>query len=87
MNSQKTIWVMCGGVSTEHEISLLSAKKVAEALYPLQYKIAVVFISKQGQWFYCEDAKAFIDESTEDLQTNHPLFSQLNISRSIIIFI
>jgi D-alanine-D-alanine ligase len=39
-----------GGRSGEHEISLRSAKSIADALDPLRYEVAHYFISKEGKW-------------------------------------
>lgn len=43
------IYVLCGGVSVEHEISLLSAKNIINVLYE-DYDIYPVFINKDGSW-------------------------------------
>lgn len=47
---KKTVAVIYGGRSGEHEISLRSAKSVMEALDPERYKILQFFISKEGRW-------------------------------------
>ena len=49
------IWVICGGVSSEHEISILSAKNVTRVLKQEGYCLHVVMISKQGFWYYLSE--------------------------------
>lgn len=55
MTSLLSILVLCGGQSTEHDISLLSAKNVIERLDPQKYKVSVVKISQEGAWYYFEN--------------------------------
>jgi D-alanine-D-alanine ligase len=42
--------VLAGGRSSEHEISVASARSVVEALDPSRYETVVVAIDKQGRW-------------------------------------
>jgi D-alanine-D-alanine ligase len=42
--------VLAGGRSSEHEISLASARSVLESLDPAQYEIATVAIGRDGRW-------------------------------------
>src|SRR3954466_15097873 len=42
--------VLFGGRSAEHEISLLSARFVVEALDPERFEAVLVGIDKQGRW-------------------------------------
>jgi D-alanine-D-alanine ligase len=55
----KTIWVICGGVSPEHDISILSAKNIVKTLLASDYSLGVVYIDRVGRWFYC-DAQDFL---------------------------
>lgn len=48
--------LLFGGKSTEHEVSLQSAKNVFEAMDKTRYEVILVGIDKQGQWFRCEAA-------------------------------
>ncbi len=45
--------VLFGGVSSEHEISLLSAASVLEGLSGDRYDILPVGITRAGEWYYC----------------------------------
>ncbi len=49
---KKKIGVLFGGVSSEHEISLLSAAAVLENINPEQYEVHRVGITKTGDWYY-----------------------------------
>lgn len=48
--TQKRVLLLYGGRSGEHEISLLSARFVLEALDPERYEPVLVGIDKQGRW-------------------------------------
>jgi D-alanine-D-alanine ligase len=51
----KTVMLLCGGVSCEHEISLLSVQAIHGHLNPDLYAPLLVGISKQGKWLYFAD--------------------------------
>ena len=53
------IWVICGGVSAEHEISILSAQNVVRVLREEGFILHVVIISKQGMWYYLDNNMDF----------------------------
>ena len=46
--------IIHGGISTEHEVSEMSAKSVIENLNKDKYEIHNIFINKYGKWFECE---------------------------------
>lgn len=48
--SRKTIAVLFGGVSVEHEVSLVSSKFIVSNLDPSKFSLLPVFISKDGRW-------------------------------------
>ena len=47
---KKTVAVLYGGRSGEHEVSLRSAESVMNALDPERYKVLKFFISQDGRW-------------------------------------
>ncbi len=49
--SKKTIAVMFGGRSTEHEISVITALQIIEALDIVKFKPIPVYISPAGKWY------------------------------------
>lgn len=48
--SRVRVLVLAGGRSSEHEISLASARSVAAALDPARYEVATVEIGRDGRW-------------------------------------
>ena len=51
----KTVLVLFGGQSSEHDISCISACTVIRALDRTKYDPVLVGITKQGKWIYTED--------------------------------
>lgn len=50
MNSKRTVAVIFGGQSSEHEVSRTSAVLMLHALDPEKYQVLPVGITKKGQW-------------------------------------
>ena len=50
MSRRLRVAVLAGGRSSEHEISLASARSVLEALDPDRYEAAVIEIGRDGRW-------------------------------------
>ncbi len=50
MGERLRVAVLAGGRSSEHEISLASARSVLEALDPAQYDVVTVAIGRDGRW-------------------------------------
>lgn len=55
MNKKIRVGILFGGKSAEHEISLLSAKSVIEAIDKNKYEVLLIGINKSGEWFLHED--------------------------------
>lgn len=55
MNKKIRVGILFGGKSAEHEISLLSAKSVVEAIDKNKYEVVLIGIDKSGEWFLHED--------------------------------
>lgn len=49
------VGILFGGRSAEHEVSLLSAKSVVEAINKNKYDIVLIGINKTGEWFLHDD--------------------------------
>jgi len=49
------VGVLFGGKSAEHEISLLSAKNIVEAMDKEKYEVVLIGINKSGEWFLHAD--------------------------------
>ncbi|HRU28713.1 MAG TPA: D-alanine--D-alanine ligase family protein [Treponema sp.] len=55
--SKKTVAVIYGGRSGEHEVSLISAASVVRNLDKEQYKVLLIGIDKQGVWYLQNEAE------------------------------
>src|SRR5947208_188987 len=65
------VGVLFGGKSAEHEISLLSAKSVIEAMDKNKYEVVLIGINKSGEWFLHEDLNQCL------MHVNNPKLIQL----------
>lgn len=50
------VGVLFGGSSSEHEVSLMSARSVLGAIDPEKYEVVQIGITKQGRWLVASDA-------------------------------
>lgn len=69
MDTFKNIALIFGGRSTEHEISILSAKNIYNAMDKSRYRILCIYVSKEGKFYYIppEEIKEF-PNSYEEIQ-------------------
>ncbi|AHF06963.1 D-alanine--D-alanine ligase [Desulfitobacterium metallireducens] len=67
MSKMKSIMVLFGGQSGEHEVSLESAQSVLNALDRTRYEVQTIGISKGGKWFWGVEPK---DWKTSDVVSN-----------------
>ncbi len=58
------IGIFFGGRSQEHEISLLSAKSVADAIDKRKHEVVPIGINRDGEWFVFDDIPHVISEKT-----------------------
>lgn len=47
----KNILILCGGESAEHEVSILSARNIVDAIDLDQFNPIVVVVNREGTWF------------------------------------
>jgi D-alanine-D-alanine ligase len=66
-----------GGKSTEHEVSLLSAKNVVEALDKNKYQAVLIKITKEGKW-QLENKNVVRASNTEIIKTLDVVFPVLH---------
>lgn len=55
MQKKLRVGVIFGGRSGEHEVSLMSATSVMQALDPTKYEVVPIGITKQGRWMVAGD--------------------------------
>ncbi len=60
----KTIAILCGGKSAEHEISLISAMNILRALDRDLFQPMVIGIDRKGRWFL-QDEQKFLDQEPD----------------------
>lgn len=68
--SKINLGIIYGGKSTEHEVSVRSAKSVLDALDKNKYNISLIYISKDGQWRLLNDnqeIKMVSDKEAEEV--------------------
>ncbi|CAN5822942.1 D-alanine--D-alanine ligase [soil metagenome] len=59
------VGVLFGGSSSEHEVSLMSARSVLGALDPAKYEVVQIGITKEGRWLVASDAVDRLIERAE----------------------
>src|SRR4249920_3613858 len=57
MKKKLRVAILFGGKSAEHEISVISARNIVEAMDKRKYQIVSIGIDKQGRWFFDEGAR------------------------------
>lgn len=55
MSAKTRVYLIFGGRSGEHEVSLMSAKNVMQALDKAKYEVVPIGITKEGQWLLSGD--------------------------------
>src|SRR5690625_558192 len=54
--SKKNVGIIFGGKSSEHEVSLQSAKNIVEAIDRSMYNVVLIGINKVGEWHLYDEA-------------------------------
>jgi len=57
MKKRLRVAILFGGKSAEHEISLLSAKNIVEAIDRKKYEVVLIGIDKKGKWYFSDDPR------------------------------
>src|SRR5260370_28014459 len=57
---KRGVGILCGGRSGEHEVSLLSAASVLNAIDKDQYEVVPIGITKDGRWVTSGDAQRLL---------------------------
>ncbi|MEM1201346.1 MAG: D-alanine--D-alanine ligase [Pseudomonadota bacterium] len=66
------VGILFGGKSAEHEVSLQSAKNVAEAIDKDKYDVSLIGIDKSGQWLLPKQSQYLLNASDpKRIQLNH----------------
>lgn len=66
------VGILCGGKSTEHEVSLQSTKSVIKVIDQEKYEITLIGIDKQGQWYLCDKDDFLVNaDHPKDIMLKH----------------
>ena len=67
-SKKKKVAIIFGGMSSEHDVSCVSAATVAEAIDKDKYELIYIGITKEGHWLLVEDPSKVADKrwETED---------------------
>ncbi len=60
---KKTVAVLFGGQSSEHEVSCMSARTIVEALDKTKYNVILIGITKDGRWLHVDNVNRIADKS------------------------
>ena len=72
---KKNLMLLFGGVSSEHEVSRVSAASVLEHIRKDKYDVIKVGITKEGKWMQTEaDSEAIADGSWENHESNKDVY-------------
>lgn len=67
--SKLNVGILYGGKSTEHEVSIRSAKSVLGAIDQNQYNVVLIYITKDGEWLVSHDSSEIKIFSPEENNT------------------
>ena len=71
-NKRIRVGILFGGRSAEHEVSLQSAKNVAEAIDKDKYDVALIGIDKSGKWLLPDQSQYLLDAGDPKLIRLNP---------------
>ena len=63
MGRKIRLGVLCGGRSAEHEVSVISARSMLEAIDKDKYELVMIGISKEGRWLSAADTQQLLASS------------------------
>jgi D-alanine-D-alanine ligase len=68
MKKKLRVAILFGGKSAEHEISLISARNIVEAMDPDKYEVIAIGIDKHGRWYLDEGARLLRGEEQSKVE-------------------
>src|SRR5436305_6774896 len=71
MKKKLRIGILFGGRSGEHEVSLLSAASVLDAIDKKKYEVVPIGITKQGRWVTAGHAERLLKGKAADSEPRH----------------
>ena len=82
------IFLIYGGESAEHDISIISAYHILQEIYYEYYEVVPVFISTEGEWFKGNliDNKEEIPTLSELRKVNEEIFDFQELKNDCVVF-
>jgi len=71
----KTVAIIAGGKSPEHDVSVISARNIYNALDTTLFKIVVIGIARCGTWYHLPDKALFADGLSIGNDEGHQLLT------------
>src|ERR1700756_5607478 len=65
------VGILFGGRSGEHEVSLLSAASVLNAIDKNKYEVVLIGITKEGRWLTSAEAQKLLNGKTPERESRH----------------
>lgn len=67
----KTVAIITGGRSPEHEIAVISSRNIYKAIDTSKYKIEVIGISQKGEWYHLTGQSLFNEQLVIGTDASH----------------
>lgn len=86
--TDKTVLVAFGGMSPEHEVSVLSAMQVLSALKETEYRLRALYVTKSGRWLTGDallDLEEYRDLSELEQKSIPCTFSHDETGRTVLL--
>ncbi len=83
---KKTVAVVFGGQSSEHEISVLSVQTVVAQMDPLRYDTLLIGITKDGRWLKVDSLRQIEDGTWQQSSTKAILVPDAQIHGILLLF-
>jgi len=68
MKKKLRVAILFGGKSAEHEISLISARNIVDAMDKAKYDVVAIGIDKQGRWYLDEGARLLLGKTASKVE-------------------
>ena len=77
--------VIFGGMSTEHEVSIVSGTSIIKTLNKEKYEIIPIYLSKAGEWFYYDKKVEDIEvlQVGDKIEEVKPIENPINLLKSL----
>lgn len=82
MSQRLRVLILFGGQSAEHEVSILSARNVYQALDPAKYQVTLVGIDRDGRWYHSRDAELLLSLNSPTMLNMKAMGDQVTLTQS-----